>query len=177
MSPGCRVHFKRSIFFLLTGALIPHFAPAYYDQIFVDLFGEGDFPELGGVRGKQHRGILPTGEMALFLGCRDDLQLRQRRYENYFCGEHCLFREKILHLKSPLPGEPRLSGRLVMADEYVELFLTGQMGQPNLGADFPAQKICTQQEWDDLVLHPQTRQQVNDLEAWLMHGNTLRIGG
>lgn len=57
--------------FLLIGTLIPHFAPAYYDQLFVELFGEGNFPELGGVRGKQHRGILLTGEMALFLICRE----------------------------------------------------------------------------------------------------------
>lgn len=87
--------------------------------------------------------------------------------------ERCLFNEKILHLEPPLPGEPRLSGRLVMAEEYVELFLTGRMGKPSLGANFPAQQIDTQQEWDDLVLHPRTRQQVKDLEDWLVHGKAL----
>jgi hypothetical protein len=159
--------------FLMVGALIPHFSPAYYDQLFVELFGEGNFPELGGVRGKQHRGILLTGEMALFLICREDLQRRQELYKTYFCKEHWLFKEKILSLEPPLPGEPRLSGRLVMAEEYVELFLTGRMGKPSLGADFPAQKIDTRQEWDDLVLHPQTRQQVMDLQDWLIHGQVL----
>ncbi|PTQ91925.1 ATPase family protein associated with various cellular activities (AAA) [Nitrosomonas nitrosa] len=159
--------------FLMIGTLIPHFSPAYYDQLFVELFGEGNFPELGGVRGKQHRGILLTGEMALFLICREDLQRRQELYETYFCNDHWLFREKILSLEPPLPGEPRLSGRLVMAEEYVGLFLIGRMGKPSLGADFPAQKIDTLQEWDDLVLHPQTRQQVMDLQDWLIHGQAL----
>ena len=32
--------------FLMIGTLIPHFSPAYYDQLFVELFGEGNFPEL-----------------------------------------------------------------------------------------------------------------------------------
>ena len=165
--------FQATDLFLMIGTLIPHFSPAYYDQLFVELFGEGNFPELGGVRGKQHRGILLTGEMALFLICRKDLQRRQELYEIYFCNEHWLFKEKILYLEPPLPGEPRLSGKLMMADEYVELFLTGKMGKPSLGADFPAQKIDTRQEWDDLVLHPQTRQQVMDLQDWLVHGQAL----
>lgn len=165
--------FEETNLFLLIGALIPHFAPAYYDQIFVDLVGEGNFPELGGIRGKQHRGILLTGEMALFLLSREDLQLRQELYETYFSREHWLFRENILYLEPPLPGEPRLSGKLVMAKEYVELFLTGKLGKPGFGIDFPAQSISTKQEWDDLVLHPQTRKQVQDLEAWLEYGNSL----
>lgn len=71
--------------FLLIGTLFPHFVPAYYDQLFVELFGEGNFPELDGVRGTQHRGILLTGEMVLFLICREDLQCRQELYEIYFC--------------------------------------------------------------------------------------------
>ena len=108
--------------FLIVGALIPHFSPAYYDQLFVELFGEGNFPELGGVRGKQHRGILLTGEMALFLICREDLQRRQELYEAYFCNEHWLFKEKILSLEPPLPGEPRLSGKLMMAEEMWSCF-------------------------------------------------------
>ncbi len=43
----------------------------------------------------------------------------------------------------------------------------------NFSYNFPAQRMETQQEWDDLVLNAQTRQQVKELETWLEHGNTL----
>ncbi len=159
--------------FLLLAVLIPHFSPAFYDQIFVEYFGEGNFPELGGVRGKQHRGILLTGEMLLYLYCKKDLSLKQKMYRRWFSEEHWLFNESIVQLEAPALGEPRLSGKLILAQEYVELFLTGKLGKPDLGADFPAKLISTQQQWQDLVLHPQTYKQVENLQAWLDYGDAL----
>jgi SpoVK/Ycf46/Vps4 family AAA+-type ATPase len=38
---------------------------------------------------------------------------------------------------------------------------------------FPAQRITTEMTWADLVLNPQTLQQIHELEAWLTYGNTL----
>jgi SpoVK/Ycf46/Vps4 family AAA+-type ATPase len=38
---------------------------------------------------------------------------------------------------------------------------------------FPAQRITTEMEWEDLVLNAQTLQQIRDLEAWIAHGPTL----
>lgn len=158
---------------LLTLPLLPHIDPAYLDRLFADLFGDGNHPQLGGVRGKQHRGILPTGETALFLMSGEDLEKRRELYETYFTGNHWLFADNILHLEPPPPGEPRLSGKLTMAEEYVELFLTGKMGKPAFGVNFPAKRIETQQEWDDLVLHPHTARQVQGLLDWLEHGQQL----
>lgn len=159
--------------FLLVLCLLPNLFPAYLDRVFTDLLGDGNHPQLGGVRGKQHRGILPTGEMALYLMSGEDLELRQALYQEYFTGQHWLFQENILHLEPALPGEPRLSGKLTMSPEYVELFLTGQMGKPAFGIDFPAKEITTPLDWKDLVLHPHTAQQVQDLLAWLAHGQQL----
>lgn len=76
-----------------------------------------------------------------------------------------------------MPGEPRLSGRLVMADEYLELFLMGRMRRPNLGADFPVQD--TLPEWGDLVLHPQTRQHIGYarlVNPWASGADRLGVG-
>jgi AAA+ superfamily predicted ATPase len=159
--------------FLLTLALLPHQNPALLDRLFADTFGEGEFPQLGGVRGKQHRGILPTGETALYLLAKDDQAERRRVLQQYLSPGYWLFQEQVLQLEPPLPGEPRLSGKLLMHPEYVELFTTGQISPPPFSTDFPAQRISTRQEWDDLVLHPHTRQQVESLQHWLEHGNRL----
>lgn len=159
--------------FLLSLALIPHLDPALLDRLFAETFGEGEFPQLGGVRGKQHRGILPTGETALYLLVKDDPTERRRVLQQYLSPNYWLFKEQVLLLESPLPGEPRLSGKLLMYPEYVELFTTGEISPPPFSTDFPAQRISTRQEWDDLVLHPHTRQQVESLQHWLEHGNRL----
>ena len=159
--------------FLLILTLLPHLDPAYYDQVFTELFGEGNAPQLGGVRGQQHRGILPTGEMALFLLVGGDMEKRPSLQQQYLSNQHWFFREKILYLDLPPSGEPRLSGKLVLADEYVDLFLTGEMGKPIFSMDFPAQRIITQQEWEDLVLHPHTLQHVKNLQHWLHYGQRL----
>jgi len=37
----------------------------------------------------------------------------------------------------------------------------------------PAQPITTALEWDDLVLDPATRREVDDIVAWVRHQNTL----
>ncbi|MCB9292316.1 MAG: ATP-binding protein [Lewinellaceae bacterium] len=159
--------------FLLTLPLIPHLDPALLDRLFAELLGEGNFPQLGGVRGKQHRGILPTGETALFLLARDDAEQRMHIQQKYLSANYWLFKDQILRLESPLPGEPRLSGKLLMNPEYVELFTTGEISPPRFSTDFPAQRVTTQQNWEGIVLHPHTRQQVQSLQHWLAYGSKL----
>lgn len=159
--------------FLLTLTLIPHIDPVLLDRLFAELLGEGNFPQLGGVRGKQHRGILPTGEMALFLLTNNDSELKMEIQKKYLSPAHWLFRDQVLYLAPPLEGEPRLSGKLSMHEEYVELLTTGEVSPPRFSTDFPAQHIETKQDWDDLVLHSYTLQQVKSLQYWLDYGNAL----
>jgi SpoVK/Ycf46/Vps4 family AAA+-type ATPase len=42
-----------------------------------------------------------------------------------------------------------------------------------LSPDFPARHIETRLSWSDIVLHPGTLGQVQEIEVWLRHGNTL----
>lgn len=159
--------------FLLAITLVPHLDPAFLDRLFEKSLGEGNFPQLGGMRGIQHRGILPTGELVLYILAGDDVDKRAAIRDKYLSGEHWLFRENILYLEPSPSGEPSMSGKLIQADEYVELFLTGKKGKPKFGIDFPANCINTRQEWSDLVLHPHTQNQVQNLQNWLEYGDKI----
>jgi SpoVK/Ycf46/Vps4 family AAA+-type ATPase len=66
-----------------------------------------------------------------------------------------------------------MSGRLVMDQEYVELFTTGVVSKPKLSSDFPAQLIETELEWNDLVLNEKTSSQIAEIEIWLKHNAVL----
>lgn len=155
-------------------ALAPHLQPNFFDEILRTHLPEGgDFPEFGGVRGTNHRGLLPTGETALFILAGNDMEKRLTLYD-LFSPDHFFAREKILCLEEVRPGEPRMSGRLILDPEYVELFTTGRLAPPVLSMSFPAQHIRTELEWDDLVLPAETLAQIRDIEHWIAHNEALR---
>ncbi|MEO1517083.1 MAG: ATP-binding protein [Bacteroidota bacterium] len=159
--------------FLLMLAFAPHIKPGLLDQLFANyLKEEGAYPEIGGVRNGQSRNFIPTGETALFLLAGPHLD-RRLESELYLSTESRLFKEQLLYLEEVKEGEPRLSGRLLLHPEYVELFKSGRIMRPVLSSQFPAQYIETSLDWDDLVLPKQTRQQVAELQRWVRHHQTL----
>lgn len=154
-------------------ALAPHLQPNFFDQTITSQLPQaGDYPQIGGWRGKSHRGFLPTGETVLFLlggnGFDDRLHL-----QHLFSEEHSFAREHVIYLDPPPEGEPLMSGKLVITQDYVDLFTQGHFSRPHFSLRFPAQRITTEMEWKDLVLNSQTLQQVRDLEAWIKHGPTI----
>lgn len=154
-------------------ALAPHLQPDFFDRlIMAQLPQAGDYPQIGGWRGKSHRGFLPTGETVIFVLCNHDLGQRLL-LQQIFSQEHPFARDRVLYLESPGDGEPVMSGKLVMTQDYVDLFTQGHFSRPHFSLDFPAQHITTEMEWEDLVLNSLTLQQIRDLEAWITHGATI----
>jgi len=162
---------KEYIVFLL--GMIAHIHPHFFDQIIQkNIPKAGDFPQLGGVRGKNFRGFLPTGETALFILAGDKFEKRME-VQRYFDEDHLFAKKNILWLESPPPGEPRMSGKIIMSQEYIDLFTTGKVAQPKFSTAFPAQLIETEQEWEDLILNGKTTSQIKELEIWIKHGDRL----
>ncbi|MFY9152175.1 MAG: ATP-binding protein [Prolixibacteraceae bacterium] len=154
-------------------ALLPHISPEYLSSIISDyLPNGGEFPEFGGVKGKNHRGILPTGETVLYVLAGRDPELRNKLLP-LFAEDHLFARKEILYLEEVPAGEPRMSGKLIMDQEYVELFTTGKISKPKLSCDFPAQYIETDLVWDDLILNKKTSSQIAEIETWLNHNEVL----
>ncbi|NJR60602.1 MAG: ATP-binding protein [Cyanobacteria bacterium CRU_2_1] len=154
-------------------ALAPHLQPDFFDHLITSQLPQaGDYPQIGGWRGKLHRGFLPTGETVLFM--LEGNQLDDRfRLQSLFSDDHPFARERVLYLEPPSDGEPFVSGKLIMSQDYVDLFTHGHFSRPHFSMNFPAQRITTEMDWDDLVLNPQTLEQIHDLQAWSIHGQTL----
>ena len=70
-------------------------------------------------------------------------------------------------------GEPAMSGRVVIAQEYVELFTSGKITRPHFSSSFPARLIQTDLQWSDLILADEVMNQVKELEQWLIHSDVL----
>lgn len=160
-------------YILLLLALAPHLQPHLFTQILAEhLPNGGDFPEFGGVKATNHRGILPTGETAQFVLAGNDLEKRLE-VQQLLSPDHWFAKKRILWLESVREGEPAMSGRLVLDSEVVELLTLGEVSKPRFGAEFPAEHIQTEQEWEDLVLPPETLRQIHEIEHWMQHHNTL----
>lgn len=162
-------HFETII--LLT-ALAPHVQPALFDSAILQFMPRGgEFSEFGGVKGTNTRYMLPTGDTALFLLAGSDADKR-KQVLYYFSPAHWFQAQNVLLLEPVKEGEPKLSGKLLLQPEYVDLLTTGIVSKPTFGPDFPAKMVTTKMEWSDLVIPQKTAQQIADIKTWLNHNNT-----
>ena len=160
-------------FVVLLLAIVPHLQPHFFNTLISEFLPEGgDFPEFGGVKGTNHRGILPTGETAQFILAGDDLEKRLE-VQKIFSDDHWFAKQKILRLDPVPEGEPIMSGRLLLDTEIVEWLTLGTVSKPRFSIDFPAEYIETEMDWDDLVLPPSTLKQIREIEHWIEHNDTL----
>ena len=135
---------------ILLLTLSPHIKPNYFDSIIQEHFPRGgDFPEFGGVKGTNHRGMLPTGETVQFILAGNDVDKRLE-VQKYFSREHFFHKTGILSLEKLKDGEPAMSGRIVMAPEWVEYLLTGDMPGNFIQSGFPG-IICWKLKWNGTI--------------------------
>ncbi|MCB0629441.1 MAG: ATP-binding protein [Lewinella sp.] len=159
--------------FLLLLAILPHIEPVFLDGVFKKyLPGNGEYPEFGGVRGKNFRGLLPTGQTLVTLLAGSDLA-QKLAIERLFSPEHLFAEKRILRLEEVPDGEPRLSGKIVISQDYLDLFTTGTFASPGFSMRFPAQLLKTEMEWEDLVLNKQTLKQIDELKYFIRYGDLL----
>jgi len=149
--------------------LMPHVHPNFFESIILEhLPNGGDFSEIGGVKATNHRGMLPTGETLQFILSGTNVAQRVQ-VQQLFSEDHFFYRQGIIWLEPVKEGEPVMSGRIILSQEWVDKILLGKESPPRFGSDFPAKKIETGIRWDDVVLHPRTMDQINDIRIWLLH--------
>ncbi len=170
---GRKITFGEQTVLLL--ALMPHISPRSLDLLLLqnkDL--DHPYTEFGGWRGATHGGFLPTGETAVFLvagGRADDFEARGE-VMRILGKEHWFHSENILRCENPGEGEPPLSGHLTVADEVLARAF-GTDYRPEYNNSFPAKKISTPLDWDDLVLPYNLREELDDIAVWLKHKSEI----
>jgi hypothetical protein len=148
----------------------------FQEAIEGELKKPGEFPHIGGTNGKNFRGMLPTGDTALFVLAGSDWKKRLE-VQQLFHADHLFSRKKILWLEEVPPGEPAMSGKIIVAQEYVELLTQGKASPPHFGISFPAKRITTELSWDHLVVNSGLTAQINDLLDWRAYHDSLTTKG
>lgn len=157
---------------IFTLALARVAAPATLDPFLIENAAlKRQFTEFGGLIQNTETGFIPTVETALFLAAGADLVERANVYRQLYSDSGMIARQLIR-----LEGTPESSTqthRLVVPAELVTRLFTGEEPEPAFSAHFPAQRLHTAMDWDDLVLSEHTLSQINHLRAWLEHERTV----
>ena len=161
---------------LLILALIPYVQPSLLDVFFSanKFLGRG-YTEFGGVKANRHSGFIPTIETALFILAGNDLSNRFRLYK-LFDADHIFQLHNIITLDGGHGGESFYSSSITISDEYLDFFTSGKMRSPQFSTEFPAKRLRTKMNWEDLVVDNFTAYQLDELRIWLQHGKTLLDG-
>lgn len=157
---------------LLLIALAPYVYPHLFDDASAGILGDHNFPKIGGTKGKNFRGFLPTGETAFFIISGDNPQKRSD-VQSLFQADHLFADKKVLWLETLPEGEPSLHGRLIMSQDYIEMLTNGKHATPHFSMSFPARRITTKLTWKDLVISNDLKEQIGELENWLSFNDQL----
>ncbi len=154
-------------------AIAPSFNPSFLLDVVSKEFPKGtDFVQFGGLKGQNHRGILPTGETIQFILGGTDFTKRMQCLD-FFSEEHFFNKKDILYIENVPTGEPMMSGKLFLFPEIIHKLSTGTVPPPKLSTQFPAEKLETKLSWNDLILSEKTMAQIKELEIWLQHNEHL----
>ncbi len=157
---------------VLALALAPHVRPALLDPLFTrNTTYDRSFSEFGGLTSPTG-GFLPSLETALFLLAGDSMTERLAA-NRLFAPEHAFLRQNLLDLGPPDPSLTPGQRPLRPSPALLHQLLTGEAWRPRFGMHFPARRLETSMEWQDLVLNHDTRRQLGEIIAWLEHGRVV----
>lgn len=154
-------------------ALMPHINPQALDILFASNRNfDRPYTEFGGWKGVSHGGFLPTGETASFIIAGIDIDKRKEVIA-YFQKDHWFYTRNILRLEGTGDGEPFLSGQLRLSEEFLSRVLLDSDYKPDYNIGFPAKRITSGLNWDDLVLDYQVAEELEEINTWISHHRTI----
>lgn len=166
-----QIVFEEKVVLLL--ALMPHICPQVLDIFFVNNKNfDRPYTEFGGWKGISHNGFLPTGETVAFILAGENREKRATVIR-LFDKEHWFCTDNVLRLEAAGHGEPFLSGQLCISDEVLYRIFHGKEYRPDYSLGFPAKRITTQLEWEDLVLSYQVALGLGEINTWITGHHTI----
>ncbi|MCW3085109.1 MAG: family ATPase [Bacteroidetes bacterium] len=117
--------------------------------------------------------LLPTGETFLTLVSQNSLQNRMEAHR-YLGTDHLFYRKSVLSMGEATSDASAYYGVLNLTASFRELFLYNRHSSPRFNKEFPAHLLETHLNWDDLIINPVTAERLEEIKAFLDHGETLR---
>ncbi len=154
-------------------ALMPHVCPQILDIFFVQNKNfDRQYTEFGGWKGLSHGGFLPTGETVAFILAGEDMEKRKEVIK-LFQKDHWFYVKNVIRLEGAGEGEPFLSGQLRVSEEFLSRVLLDKDYKPDYNIGFPAKRITTELDWEDMVLDYQVAAELEEINTWISSGKII----
>lgn len=153
-------------------AIAPYFASYVLDPLsYINPSTNSLFPQVGGVLNGSNKEFIPTIDTVRFLTTGGKIQ--DIHYTDQFLKGHSrLIQYNILKMQS-LNGETMWNKQVVQPTDEFLAIISGEKYEPEFNNSFPASKIGTKLDWEDLILPFDTKQELNEVSIWLKHNKTI----
>lgn len=150
-------------------SIVPVLKPQIMDCFYIkNVNTDRRFVEFGCLEDDSTGAIRPTLDTVLFVICGNDLEKRLL-LSRYF-QEHPVFSGPLFLRERVKPG---VNFILSPSPEFIDKVILEKEHHPEQYGTFPAKRITTVRQWDELVLEKDTMEQIDDLRLWLRYGEDL----
>jgi len=148
-------------------AAMPHLRPNLLDVFFTkNAHFDRPFSEFGGATNKKHSGFIPTAQTLYFLLGKGAVENRYR-VEQILNALHPLVMNDFVRLEQIEASEPFLSRALLTSEEFINYLFTGKQAGPETSEAFPAKRVTTHLQWQDLVVSNEVRDEIALIQQWI----------
>jgi len=162
---------------LLISSLVPHISAETFTTRMRDDHKtlKIKYPSLGGYFDATFTNFVPSLQTVVYLLAGDDMSSMLYNYL-YLAEKSVLIREQIITLNHVSTSQDDTNMRnhaIKLAPEYVQYLISGEKPRPDFGRAFPASLITTGLDWEQLVVKPDIRKELERIMSWEQHGKAL----
>jgi hypothetical protein len=158
---------------VVISALACIYTPSTFDKFLIKNKGlDKRFTEFGGKIDDKNSRFIPTLETLTFLYFGTEIEAKFNAIK--FFDEHHLFNKKgIVHFGIKNETDSVLSRVIHLNDEIIHKLTLGIDYKPDYSSDFPAQRITTEMEWEELIVNPLIGDELENVCTWLKYKDEI----
>lgn len=152
---------------LIIGAIATIYYPELYDRFLIkNKVLDKPFTEFGGIKTPETNYFLPTLRTFVFILYGSSIEYKVR-LKSYFNFDHIFKQKKIITLDHKPDKNSFLDQTLNLGEEFMLHITSGKPFQPTYSSSFPANRLETPLDWEDLVLEETALDDINMIDVWL----------
>jgi len=154
---------------LIIGSIATIYYPEMYDRFLVkNKVLDKPFTEFGGIKTAETNYFLPTLRTFVFILFGSSME-HKVKLKSYFNFDHVFKQKKIITLNDKTDKNSFLDQTISIGDEFMLHITSGKPFQPLYSSSFPANRLETPLDWEDLVLEEFALDEINMIDAWLQN--------
>lgn len=153
-------------------AIAPYFTPTILHTFTsINPNTNKQYPQVGGVQDNLTKEFLPTVDTVRYVTTGGSIQ-NAFFTDRLLKGDSRLIKQNIIQLVN-LNGNTIWNKQIVQPSDEFLAIISGEKYEPTYKSSFPASKISTKLDWEDLILPYDTMKELNEVSIWLNHHDTV----